>query len=390
MSQLWREMSPEDRQLALDGMGLPHEVTAEAHLLSRDHDLIQDLTEYLTDGQTDFQDATVAATAAATFSDPGREINDGHGFKRKHMLQAWSLVKYATLPYTVKFPMFCGPLTGKADEGTTGVSVTCEDKMFLALTDVGNDSWKAKARLVDVLHEIFEATGETKFALPRGLDIRIHEDVHIGPEEEIWPAAVGQDLAGAFGFQLYYDLEGWLRLRKHPEDPTMTYRADVDQARATVTEAVAGSTDWGDAPNRVLLRGGHGLVVTAQLPPDHDDSPQSLKRGGVPWRATEIVENDKVRKREDGVDAAERILRRDSKLHEDVQFTAIAARHSRPMDVQRVVTADDGRTFVLREASIPWRGATMSVGFHKQVSRAPKRVRIHTRRRKLKKKDKKK
>jgi hypothetical protein len=389
MTRLWREMTPDDRRLAIEGLALPHQVDAEAHLLTRDHDLVQDLTEYLVDGQTNFQDAAVAATASASFADPGREINDGAGFKRKHMLQAWSLVTVATLPYTVKYPMFCGPLTGKADEGTTGVSVTAQDKMFLSLTDVPNDHWKAKARLVDVLREIFESTGETRFALPRGLTVRIDDEVHIGPEEEIWPAVVAQDLAGAFGFQLYYDLEGWLRLREHPEDPSMTYRADIDMARATVTDPVAASEDWVDAPNRVLLRGGHGLVVTAELPAGHDDSPESLKRGGKRWRTSEIVENDKVRKRADGVDVAERILRRDSQLHADVQFSAIAARNSRPMDVQRVVTADDSRTFVLREASLPWRSATMSIGYHKRVSKTPKRIHVTTRRRKLKK-DKKK
>lgn len=374
------EMTEADRDLYRLGVTVPHEVTARAHLLTRDHVLVEDVTPWLVDGQTNLQDAPIVRTASATFLDPHREINDGRSFRPAHMLQAWSLVDVETLPYVVKVPVFCGPITGKADEGDT-VAIELQDKGYLAATDVPVDSWAKNARATDVIREVLQTTGETRFGSGfRGVPARIEDEVTVGEDEEIWPLTVALGVAESVGLQLLVDTEGVWHLREAPTEPSHVYRTGA--LRSTVTEPVAVSEDWAAAVNRLVLRGKAGIVATAKLAAADEMSPESLGRNGVPWRASEVVENDKIGRQAKAKEVAERKMKRSGRRYADVQFSALPARDSEHRDVQRVETGRGGWDFELTECSIPWTSGVMSVGFQRQVSRTPTRIRLTSRQKK--------
>ena len=370
-----------------------HSVRVEVAVTDLNGDVLSRLDPDAISGQVNV-DADAAITRSLTMSilDPSRSLAldsdspaDGALYLDR-MLRVVYSVKVPGLGW-VDVPVFTGPVT-KVDRAGALVNVECQGKEALALGAFWHPMTLKKGHdKVGAIRTILrERAGETRFDLP-DLPWRLHRTVSFGREAVPWTEA--RRIARSMDRQLFYDGRGVCRLRNYPGH-VFTFRSG-DGGLIVSAPQVSYSTER--VRNAVWVKGGKPKGVTTDddpntpapksvpdvqfrdvAPPWHPLSPVRLGRKltdgtVIPLHRLEVIENPRIRSREEARRVAKRRLNDLLMEAVDVTFESLPVPHLEPMDIIRVTTREATVQVRLRSYSLPLVvGENMSVGFHKLVS----------------------
>lgn len=369
---------------------------------SLEGDTLRPITARVTEGfVTVDADAQITRSLTLSLNDPRRTLNfdayspaDGALYADR-MVRVLYGARLDSLGW-VDVPVFTGPVDSFQRQGNR-VDLTAMGKEMLALGFCFRPlTLKKGMKKTDAIRTILrERAGESKLAIP-DLRARLRADLSLGAEDQPW--VVATRVAGSLNRQLYYDANGWARLRPHPRQPVFTFRTGkggVLQGDPSI------AFDVSQVKNAVVVRGGkpRGIKKKTDTDPstpkpkdlpifrgravadrNHPLSPWNVGRrldDGtiIPRYLVETITDSTIRSQREADAVAERRLR--ELLNTQVQATAdsMPIPFLDPLDMARIVTDDFSCRIPLRQFTLPLTPTTMSVGYLRGVDR-PSRGRI--------------
>lgn len=379
-------------RLALEAQLLrSHQMRVRVKLLDLDGDELADLTPRLLDGQVNIDaDAETSRSAELTLDDPDHALHldsdapaEG-GVYLDRMVSVRYGVLVEELGKWIDVPVFCGPVVGLQRDGDT-IALSCLGKEHLAK----GMAWqpltlrKGMDTVAAIRAILRERAGEQDFSFP-DKGGKLDDQLSLGRLTQPW--AVAQQLARSIDRHLFYDGAGVCQLRRIPQDNVWTF-ADGDGGSVLSFPQV--SYDLSSVSNLVWVKGkkpkGKPQVSATATPPRTSAlSPYRLGRTitkdgeevTIPRYLVAVVENDRVRSRQDARQLAVRELDRLLRQGVDVSFDSLPIPHLDPLDPVRLATSEASVSFTLRKASIPLvHSGVMSVGTNKRVTPDLRKVR---------------
>jgi hypothetical protein len=267
----------------------------EVDLLNLDHKHIQSLDHEFDDGQVNFnRGADISRSLQAAFIDPSGDLLDldlRYLLQIKHHLWVPSLSKWAITP------VFTGRVVAPSSEGDVSKVEAHGKETFGLMPGAPRRKWNSGRRVVNVIRNMFEDIGETKFRISPGIRAELHADVQSGGRDpDKAPTRVARAIAGQHGLQVFWDELGYLVVRRPPKTPIVTWSEETDltaaQERTMVpaTSPIAFTRDLRNVRNVVVATGKKKLSYVASADRNHVFSPHSLTRGGRPGRLIEYWE----------------------------------------------------------------------------------------------------
>lgn len=397
-----------------------HEVRVRVSVLDLSERPRSEITAEILDGAVNVDaDSEVTRSASLTFFDPGHTLkldpeDPDHGaIFLNRMIRIRYGVYVSALGRWVDVPVFTGPITSLSRDGAT-VEVEAQGKESLANQAVWRNFVRKKGtRYTTVIRHLMQSIGEDKFAFSANPTRRLAKTYVLALTERefaskkaerrykrrnreivdrpVWEAA--QDLADTLGRQLFYDGDGYLRLRNRGGNPVWTFRdgdggslvsaPQVSYSTSELRNAVqvrrTFTTTRGKGKHKKELQ--HSRYIRVEPPNGHPLSPAALGRNGRKRYLPETIDGGNItHKRAVSIANA----RLNALLDESVAvtFDSLPLPHLEPGDRVRVRT-DEGldMTTTLRTFSIPLTPGTMSVGYSRDVLRMSGAQRRRARRR---------
>lgn len=380
----YRSLNVAERRAYLAALATDHRIDISTFIYDAAEALIGSLEGNVTGGQVDVDDSSdITRTLSLQLEDPRvKFVFDPIGpiYADKFIGVIYS-VDVPGLGW-VDVPVFYGPVSRFSRDGhDVTVEAVGKESLMLPPTVPRTPAAIIYGRLVGFLRTVGEAHGETRFRLGDGNGKLVTTavanatvDAAKADGHSMWAELKG--LCSDMNFQLFYDPEGYLSLRRPPKN-SLAYTFT-----AVANEPSVGF-DLTLVRNRVKVYGTdtHGrdvLKATAVLAASHPLSPESLARGGVSRFLLETVKTGRANLTiADAVDIADRTLRHLSDVMLDVSFDALVVPHLELGDLVRVATDTIDATFALKKFSIPLGAdSLMSVGQTKRLGLARYRRRI--------------
>lgn len=249
--------------------------------------VIGDISRMMIDGQVNISSSSdVSRSASLSIYDPygdiGVETTNPHegAYYYSRMVKIHYGIRRPLDPAdkTVYIPIFTGPINSLSRAGKF-VQIECIGKESLAK----HSFWRPQAWPVGTYHwwvvqEIMkQRSGESRFMLDQ-IASRISSALYYPDRANVWQAAV--DVASWGGYQLFYDGDGRLRLRKYPETPDFEFRDGLGGSILSEPKWSYNDEEFRNAVHVVgAVLAGRGPIATASvLPAEHPLSPWSLGR----------------------------------------------------------------------------------------------------------------
>lgn len=375
IGQPYRSLSVSDRNAYLAALTESHRINVSCFIYDAAEALIGALEGYVAGGQVDV-DATadITRTLSLSIEDPALKfVFDPIGpIYADKFIQVVYSVDVPGIGW-VDVPVFYGSISRYARDGhDVTIEAVSKEALMLPPTPPSTPAVTTDRRLVGFLKIVAQAHGESRFRLGDGYGKIVSSEV---AKQTIDAAqADGHSIWGELSqlcddknFQLFYDTEGYLSLRRPP-----THR--LSYTFTGVANEPSVGFDLTLVRNRVKVFGtdqhGHDVLkAVAILAASHPLSQEALARGGV---NRVLLENVKTGRANLTVADAERIanrhLKRASDVMVDVSFDSLVVPHLEVGDLCRLSTDTIDATFGLGKFSIPLgAGDLMSVGTTKRL-----------------------
>jgi hypothetical protein len=225
---------------------------------------------------------------------------------------------------------------------------------------------------------MFNYGGETKFSIPA------YASTTPGPtamtaETNLW--ALCKSINGSLaGRHLFYDGRGVLVMRNTPRSSTYVFKTGKGGNIQTVPVI---DYDVSIVRNMVRVKGaipkGKKTPVVGDfgLPRTHPLGHWSLGRNGKPRVLLEVIEDDNIKSVAQARELARDRVNALALQAVDVKFDALVVPHLEPEDIYTLATDEFSMTARYKQATIPLKAATGSVGH--LVKRSTNRTRIRRR-----------
>lgn len=367
-----------------------HEIDVQITIQDLSGNSLANVSSLLLDGQVNVDaDADITRTATITLLDPNRSLPfdstspaDGALY-----LDRMIHINYGVLVNGswVRVPVFTGPVS-KLDRSDATINVEAQGKETLAAGGV----WAPIAlhtgiRKTSAIVSLMQSrAGETRFSIP-DLASMLGGPISLGRADPSWPTALR--IAKSLNRQLFYDGEGYCRLRTFPATTTFTFTEQLVLSRPQISY----STD--DLANTVIVHGGAqkgpgtvgangaqpmamaAINATAVAASSHPLSPTRLGRNGVPRHLIKVVEDTSIINTAPAVALANSTLAASLLQAVDASFETLPIPHLEPLDACTLNSQAGVTKFALRKFSLPLvAGPNMTVGFLKNLAVKPRRV----------------
>lgn len=351
----------------VDAISAPsHQRRVRVRVMNLQHRVLGELTQRMVSGEVTIDVARdTSRVLTLTLADPTSSI----GFEpdtvgdiptyQSRMLRVDVLVKVPGDDWK-QTPVFTGPIADFDRDGAL-VHIVGESKERLALGNFYNvRTYRRKWNTVNVIREIMEDAGETRFDFPRLKDT-LPENVTVNRGDTHWEVAAR--LARSIGRRLEYDARGTLRLIKLSDRPTFTIAPRQLAAPVKVDrQAEQPNNRWivqGPKP-----KGGKKRVwAEVALPGKHPLSAHSLARNGKPHWRTQVETRDGLKSNKRARSIGRRL--RDEQLRNLVTTSVdcLCFPHVDGWDLWRIHDPYVGAVMLrIKEATIPLDGSPMTLG----------------------------
>jgi len=399
---MWRgdDLTAAEFRTYLRALQRPHERRITAEIQDLDGNLLRHLTLQVLDGQVDCDvTAETSRVLSLRFVDQSRALQfepdspSGAPLHRSRLIRIGYSIRVPALARWVTCPVHHGPIWDFKRQGAE-VSITAHGMEEQALGNAWQPrTFAKKSRKTTAIRALAQDVGYTRmvipdlpFTFPRRLTVtRLGQKPpppdplrRVSRADQLWPKM--QAIAKSMDRYLFFDGAGVLRLRAYSNRPAFTF----DQAllsNPTVLRDVEGLRNIFEVLG-ANPKGPKGRVrATAQLPPSHPLSPQSLAMNGKPLYLAEREENDHFKTIAACAKRAGRLRDDHARTITQVGFDSLPIPCMDEMDLVNVV--DDDGTFQLRmqQWTIPLGGSDsggadgppMTVGSNRRAMRAPRR-----------------
>lgn len=341
-----------------------------------------------TGGQVRWNRSADVNTSATISSDDARDALD---LDLRHLVKMEMGIQTVSQGF-LWCPVMTGWVVNPVNAGDTA-ELGLHDKMAFGLQPTKRQKFGENRYVGDVIREMFEAIGETRFNIPR----RLREDgpklgrvVHVGGHDpKKAPTRMARLLAKRSNLQVFPDPEGRLTVRRPPKNPSVVWTED-DETDARLTSPITWDRDLTTIRNRVVGKGRKGikidkkaddpdqlqsgfllLPVVIEAPPNHIYSPRRLKRGGVPMDLTHYFTDESIDSQKELREATEGVLRRLLTDRAEVSLSSSVVPWTRSHDLLHARRLDGGYAdFFMREGSMGLDWSGMTIGYQRVWRRA--------------------
>jgi hypothetical protein len=342
-------------------------------LMDRAGNPIENLSGAFIDGSVTIDATTdVSRSAELQILDPfhrygfDADTYQGGDLDLTRQIRGWWITDSELLSRPVQQPVFYGPITRLGRDGPI-VNIEVQDPAVYGLQPAKRTLViKKGARRTHAIKVILrERMGITRLAIP-DLPGRLAADLVIHPKDLPWKEA--QKLADSLNRHLYFDANGFGRLRAFPDSVAWRFRSGI--RGGSLTSHLATESDLTQVINRVVVKGRtpkgkkDPISYVAVADESHPLSAQKLGPPGAPMWRTEERQNDHFRTVRECREYAERRLARGLRLGRQVQFTAAPVPHLEPEDIIAATTDFEEVETRLDTATLPLGpGGDMQVGY---------------------------
>jgi hypothetical protein len=385
-----------------------HFLQVNLTIMDLDHNEQTDVGVRLVDGQVTFDaDADITRSLNLDLFDPtgalhldSKSPDDGALFADRMIRVRYRVINpLGTLSWSV--PIFTGPVT-MLDRNDAVVHVEAQGKECLSSTTVwSTKTYKKGARVTTTIKSILvDMVGENQYVIP-DLSNVLPRNVSVGPvankdggftDDNKSPWKVAKDLASSIGYQLFYDGNGHVQMRKKQTAPIFTFRQDAGGCLKSVpvigfdtTKVINCVEVFGKMPEKTT-----GTTAKKQphyrlvAPKAHPLSPWSLGRSGGPRYLPLVITDDTILSDSDAQARAKDELNHGMLASLNTSYDSLVIPHLEENDVVRLQATKYTTDHLMKQFAIPLTAAgTMTVGYVKNVkTRASALKQIQARRRK--------